>query len=110
MAQTVYDAVMPLVGASAPPAAALPAEICAAAGCVAVTSRMQQLRPQLGGCYASDPALRDAVILWRERASEQALAALEDVAGLPRRGSYGHSALSILSLWGFSIETRVWEA
>ena len=75
-----------------------------------VTDALGLPAPQLGGCYASDPALRDAVILWRERASEQALAALEDVAGLPRRGSCGHSALSILSLWGFSIETRVWEA
>ena len=59
--------------------------------CVAITPRLQQLRPQLGGCYMHQPELRDIVILWRERASEEALAQLVGVDSLLAR----HLAINI---------------
>lgn len=53
---------------------------------VPITARMQNLRPALGVCYERSPALHDAVLLWRERASDAALDILAGLEGIePRR-------------------------
>lgn len=64
-------------------------------GCVAVTERMQQLQPIFGGCYASDPTLNDAITLWRQRASHEAL---EHLAALPDNLSARHLAINIAQM------------
>ena len=63
-------------------------------GCVAITGRMQQLKPLLGCCYTSDPELRDAVILWRQRASHEALELAGRVDSLAAR----HLAINIAQM------------
>ena len=60
-------------------------------GCTAVTPRLQQLKPLLGACYRADPELRDAVILWRQRASHEAL----ELAGRVHSLAARHLAINI---------------
>ena len=63
-------------------------------GGVPITARMQALRPALGICYERLPRLHDAVLLWRERASDAALEMLSGVEGLEQR----HLAINIAQM------------
>lgn len=58
---------------------------------VAITDRLQDLVPKLGICYESEPKLWDAVLLWRERAPQEALKVLATVDDLEAR----HMAVDI---------------
>ena len=82
-----------LSGATVPSAVADSSNISVVDGIV-ITARMQNLKPQLGICYERTPELRDAVLLWRERASDPALRRLSKVTGLEAR----HLAINIAQM------------
>ena len=84
---------LPHLRLPAPPRQPATANISVIGG-VAITTRMQALRPALGVCYERSARLRDIVLLWRERQSETALEMLAGVDGLEAR----HLAINIAQM------------
>ena len=84
---------LPHLRLPAPPRQPTDANISVIGG-VAITARMQALRPALGVCYERSARLRDVVLLWRERQSETALEMLASVDGLEAR----HLAINIAQM------------